>query len=162
MIITTILYALWAVHNIFLIVISAIVLLFADCVCIFIKKVPEIYEQMFFVMTGLIYLVINSILIHSFALVPIAVIAAGAYILPIFNYKAIHLYSATATLILIIDMVVSVFDRAYLDKIDNATFYLSETFTLVCLSFFIIAAKMQNKNRREIEEQKNKERWIKI
>lgn len=155
MIITTILYALWAVHNIFLIVISALVLFLADCICIFIKKVPEIYEQMFFVMTGLAYLVVNSLLIHSFALVPIAVIAAGAYILPIFNYKAIHLYSATATLILIIDMVVSVFDRAYLDKIDNATFYLSETFTLVCLSFFVIAAKVQSKNRREIEEQKN-------
>ncbi len=139
-----------------IVTIGAIILLVADFLCCFIKTLSVTAEQRIFVFTALIYLVFDSYMIHSFALVPISVIAAGAYILPIFSYKAVHLYAMVVFDILVIDMIASAFDRSFLSKIDPGTFYLSETFTLVCLVFFVLVAKYQERYKKRLEEETEK------
>ncbi|MCR5345590.1 MAG: response regulator [Lachnospiraceae bacterium] len=158
MIIATSLYSFYVAPKSIatIVTIGAIILLVADFLCCFIKTLSVTAEQRIFVITALIYLVFDSYMIHSFALVPISVIAAGAYILPIFSYKAVHLYAMVVFDILVIDMIASVFDRSFLSRIEPGTFYLSETFTLVCLVFFVLVAKYQERYKKRLEEETEK------
>ncbi|MBQ9342541.1 MAG: response regulator [Lachnospiraceae bacterium] len=158
MIIATSLYSLYVAPKSIaaIVTIGAIILLAADFFCCFIQTLSVTAEQRIFVITALIYLVFDSYMIHSFALVPISAIAAGAYILPIFSYKAVHLYAMVVFDILVIDMIASVFDRSFLSKIELGTFYLSETFTLVCLVFFVLVAKYQERYKKRLEEETEK------
>ena len=152
------LYALWATsfQRAASVVIVAVVMLLVCMGCFFIKTLPYYIEQRVLIVATVAFIVSQGYIIHSFALMPICLVAVGLYILPLVHWKVIRLYSILCTGALIMDMVMSVIDPTYLSRIERATFYLSETFELACLIIYVIIAKAEDDYSKKLEEQTEK------
>ena len=157
-IITTLLYSFWAssISRTSRVAMVAGAMLFIDIICFFIKNLSPIAEQKILVISALVYIVSGGFIIHSFALMPICIIAIGVCILPFFHYSSMHVYAVTSTACLIMYTIMAIIDKTYLVRVERATFYLSELMSLACLIVFVIVAKSQDEYRRQLEEQKNK------
>ena len=118
------LYALWATsfQRTINVLIVAVITLIICAACFFIKNLPPLWEQAILIIATVFFIVSQGFIIHSFALMPICLVAVGVYVLPIFHWRSIFLYSILGTCVLVMDMVMSVIDPTYLSRVEKATF----------------------------------------